>query len=173
MQLIECTFERHAAAIQAIFNDAIAHSTALYDYRARNMDQMESWFAAKQLGDFPVIGFEHSNGSLMGFASYGPFRAFPAFKYTVEHAIYVDSAFRGQGLGEQLLQHLILRAQAQQKHAMIGAIDASNEGSIALHKKLGFTCNGILPQVGFKFGRWLDLALYQKILATPEHPVDG
>jgi L-amino acid N-acyltransferase YncA len=173
MHLIECHFERHASAILALLNEAIAHSTAIYEYQQRSLGDMERWFAAKQQGDFPVIGLEDDAGELLAFASYGPFRVFPAFKYTVEHAIYVDQRCRGQGLGEQLLQQLIIRAQAQQKHVLIGAIDASNTGSIALHKKLGFTCSGILPQVGFKFGRWLDLALYQKTLITPDHPIDG
>ncbi|WP_410499572.1 GNAT family N-acetyltransferase [Chitinibacter sp. S2-10] len=172
-QFVQCTFAQHAAAILAILNDAIIHTTALYDYQPRTMANMADWFAAKQAGHFPVIGLENEQGELMGFASYGAFRAFPAYKYTVEHAVYVAQTFRGRGLGEALLLELIKVAQAQGKHVLVGAIDAENHGSIALHTKLGFTCSGILPQVGFKFGRWLDLVFYQKVLATPESPVDG
>lgn len=173
MHLVHCTYERHAASILAILNDAIIHSTALYDYQPRNMANMQTWFATKQAGDFPVIGLENENGDLMGFASYGAFRAFPAYKYTVEHAIYVAQNYRGRGLGEQLLRLLIAQAQQQGKHVLVGAIDADNAGSIALHQKLGFIHSGTLPQVGFKFGRWLDLVFYQLILATPDTPVDG
>ncbi|QLG89043.1 N-acetyltransferase family protein [Chitinibacter bivalviorum] len=173
MNLVHCTYERHASAILAILNDAIIHSTALYDYQPRSIANMQTWFATKQAGDFPVIGLEDERGELMGFASYGAFRAFPAYKYTVEHAIYVAQSYRGRGLGEQLLRLLIEQAQAQGKHVLVGAIDADNAGSIALHQKLGFTHSGTLPQVGFKFGRWLDLVFYQLILATPEMPVDG
>ncbi|WP_157315048.1 GNAT family N-acetyltransferase [Chitinibacter sp. GC72] len=173
MLLVQCQFDRHAAAILAIFNDAIVHTTALYDYQPRTMANMADWFAAKQAGGFPVLGLENEQGVLMGFASYGPFRAFPAYKYTVEHAVYVEQSHRGRGLGEALLRHLIDAAQAQGKHVLVGAIDADNKGSIALHEKLGFAYSGILPQVGFKFGRWLDLVFYQKILSTPQQPVDG
>ncbi|WP_373973631.1 GNAT family N-acetyltransferase [Chitinibacter sp. SCUT-21] len=173
MPLIQCNYEQHAAAMLAMFNDAIRTSTALYEYQERSMTDMANWFANKHAGQYPILGIENDQGVLMGFASYGPFRAFPAFKYTVEHAIYVAADCRGQGLGEQLLSQLILTAEQDGRHTMIGAIDTNNHGSIALHKKLGFSCNGILPQVGFKFGRWLDLALYQKTLATPDLPVDG
>lgn len=172
-KLVECTFARHAQAILAILNDAILTSTALYDYKARTMDNMTSWFQAKTAGNFPVIGIENEAGDLMGFASYGTFRAYPAYKYSVEHSIYVDKRFRGLGLGETLLRLLIERARQGQMHLLIGAIDAANEGSIALHRKLGFVHSGTITQAGFKFGRWLDVAFYQLTLDAPAEPVDG
>lgn len=171
--LVECTFERHAQAILDIFNDAILTSTALYDYKARTMDNMRVWFQTKAAGGFPVIGYESAAGELMGFASYGTFRAFPAYKYSMEHSVYVDRRFRGQGLGEALLRALVARAREKQVHLLIGAIDAANQGSIALHRKLGFTHSGTITQAGFKFGRWLDVAFYQLTLDTPAQPVDG
>ena len=171
--LVPCTFERHAAAILDILNDAIVHSTALYDYQPRQMQNMVSWFEAKRAGNFPVIGIEDAQGQLLAFGSYGTFRAFPAFKYTVEHSVYVHKDQRGQGLGPRIMQAVIEAAKAQQIHALVGAIDASNAASIALHEKLGFKHVGTLPEVGFKFGRWLDLAFYQLLLQTPSHPVDG
>lgn len=171
--LVSCTFERHATAILDILNDAIVHSSALYDYKPRQMQNMVSWFEAKRAGNFPVIGIEDAQGSLLAFGSYGTFRAFPAYKYTVEHSVYVHKDQRGQGLGPLIMQAVIEAAKTQQVHAMVGAIDASNAASIALHERLGFKHVGTLPQVGFKFGRWLDLAFYQLLLETPAHPVDG
>ncbi len=172
-RLVECTFDRHAQAILDILNDAILTSTALYDYKARTMENMTSWFQAKAAGNFPVIGIENAAGELMGFASYGTFRAYPAYKYSVEHSIYVEKGFRGLGLGETLLRLLIEHAKAAQVHLLIGAIDAANAGSIALHRKLGFVHSGTITQAGFKFGRWLDVAFYQLTLETPVQPVDG
>jgi len=171
--IVHCTFERHAAAILEIFNEAILNSTALYVYEARTLQNMVDWFEAKRTGGFPVIGIESSSGTLMGFGSYGPFRAYPAYKYTVEHSVYVHKDYRGSGLGRMLMQALIAAARQSDLHAMIGAIDAANSGSIALHERLGFKPVGTLPQVGFKFGRWLDLAFYQLLFDTPARPVDG
>jgi phosphinothricin acetyltransferase len=173
MRLVDCSHERHAAAILAILNEAIVNSTALYDYKPRTMESMSTWFAAKRAGNFPVIGLEDAAGELLGFASYGSFRAFPAYKYTVEHSVYVHHAQRGRGLGRQLLQALIERARAQGLHVLVGGIDAANSASIALHTQLGFAPCGVVRQAGFKFGRWLDLAFYQLILDTPAQPVDG
>jgi phosphinothricin acetyltransferase len=171
--IVDCTHERHADAILAIFNDAILASTALYDYKARTAQNMVTWFEAKRAGRFPVIGVEDADGTLMGFGSYGTFRAFPAYKYTVEHSVYVHRDHRGKGLGRVLMQALIDAARRNDLHAMIGGIDAANAGSIALHERLGFKHVGTLPQVGFKFGRWLDLAFYQLLLETPSQPIDG
>ncbi|HKX43940.1 MAG TPA: GNAT family N-acetyltransferase [Burkholderiaceae bacterium] len=171
--VVTCTFERHADAILAIFNEAIENSTALYDYKPRTPQSMVSWFENKRQGSFPVIGLENSQGELLGFGSYGAFRAWPAYKYTVEHSVYLHKDQRGRGLGRILVQQLISAARLRDVHVMVGGIDANNAGSIALHERLGFKHVGTLPQVGFKFGRWLDLAFYQLILETPADPVDG
>jgi L-amino acid N-acyltransferase len=170
---IQCTQALHAPAILDILNHAIVTSTALYDYEPRTLANMEQWFAVKRAGDFPVIGAVDGTGTLLGFASYGAFRAFPAYKYTVEHSVYVHHQHRGLGLGKQLMMAVIEQAQLQNKHVMIGAIDAANQASLKLHTDLGFERVGTLPQVGFKFGQWLDLAFMQKVLQTPESPVDG
>ena len=173
MKIIACEPQRHSAAILAIFNDAIANSTALYDYQPRAPESMVGWFDAKARGGYPVIGVEDEAGSLMGFASFGPFRAWPAYKYTVEHSVYVDARFRGQGVGRALLGAVILAAEKHDYHVMVGGIDAANAVSIKLHESLGFTACGIVRHAGFKFGRWLDLAFYQLILRTPAAPIDG
>jgi phosphinothricin acetyltransferase len=172
MKIIRCD-NSYAGQILAIFNDAILNSTALYDYKARTPEMMEAWFAAKQKGNFPVIGVVTPEGDLMGFGSYGTFRAFPAYKYTVEHSIYVHVNFRRRGIGKLLLEEIIFAARQQKYHVLIGAIDSRNAASVELHKRFGFRHVGTLPQVGFKFGRWLDLDLYQLTLETPVQPTDG
>ncbi|HOB65937.1 GNAT family N-acetyltransferase [Ottowia sp.] len=173
MQLIDCTHDAHAPAILDILNDAIVTSTALYDYQPRTLASMRGWFDAKAAGGFPVIGAVHEDGTLLGFASYGTWRAFPAYKYTVEHSVYVHKDARGRGLASLLMRALIDAARAQGKHVLVGAIDAANGASIALHQQLGFVHAGTVRQAGFKFGRWLDVAFYQLILDTPAQPVDG
>jgi L-amino acid N-acyltransferase len=173
VKLVDCEPGRHTGPILAIFNEAIVNSTALYDYELRTADWMVSWFATKLQKRYPIIGLEDDAGELLGFATYGMFRERPAYKYTVEHSIYVDVRFRGQGYGRVLLEAIMAAAVAQDYHVMIGGVDASNSVSIRLHEKLGFTHCGTIQQAGFKFGRWLDLAFYQRILATPATPVDG
>lgn len=171
--VVTCTFERHASAILDILNDAIRASTALYDYRPRTPGSMPGWFAGKAAGGFPILGIEGADGALLGFGSYGTFRAWPAYKYTVEHSVYVHRDHRGQGLGGTLMRELIAAARRAELHAMMGGIDATNAASIALHERFGFRRVGTLPEVGFKFGRWLDLAFYELLLDTPAHPADG
>jgi len=173
MPIVDCTEERHAAPMLEILNHAIVHSTAVYDYHPRPAGAMEPWFATKRQHGFPVLGLEDEQGKLLGFASYGSFRAWPAYKYTVEHSIYVRQDQRGRGLGRQLLGALVAAAQARDVHLMVGGIDADNHASIGLHLALGFAHAGTIRHAGFKFGRWLDLAFYQRILPTPQQPVDG
>lgn len=171
--VVECMHARHAKAILDIFNEAIVNSTALYDYQPRRLESMESWFADKQKTKLPVVGIEDESGKLLAFGSFGPFRARPAYKYSVEHSVYVHKEYRGQGLGRIVMQALIDAARARDVHAMVGGIDAGNLASIRLHERAGFRHVGTLPQVGFKFGQWLDLAFYQLLLDAPLHPVDG
>ncbi|QGZ64601.1 GNAT family N-acetyltransferase [Paraburkholderia acidisoli] len=171
--LIDCNEADHAAAILEILNDAIVNSTALYDYVPRPPEAMVKWFEAKRAGGFPVIGAVDAAGKLLGFASWGTFRAFPAYKYTVEHSVYVHPDCRGRGLGKYLLTKLVERAQQYEVHVLVGCIDATNAASIELHTRLGFTHSGTVKEAGFKFGRWLDAAFYQLTLAQPATPIDG
>lgn len=173
MNLIDCTEERHAAAILDIFNEAIVSSTALFDYRPRPPASMAPWFATKRQQGYPVIGLESDAGELLGFASWGAWRAWPAYKYSVEHSIYVHAAQRGRGLGRRLLQALVDRAAVQDVHLMVGGIEAGNHPSIRLHEQLGFSHAGTVREAGYKFGRWLDLAFYQRLLPTPAQPLEG
>jgi L-amino acid N-acyltransferase len=172
VRLIECDRSRSAAILE-ILNEAIQNTTALYDYRPRTMATMDTWFDAKTRGNYPVIGAVDENDRFLGFATYGMFRERPAYKYTVEHSVYVHRDCRGHGVGRKLLEAIIERAKRQDYHVLIGGIDADNAISIELHKKFGFTFCGEIREAGFKFGRWLHLVFYQLILDTPARPVDG
>lgn len=172
MKIISCSFDQHAPAILEIFNEAILNSTALYEYQPRTINTIRDWFAGKSNKNYPVIGVESDSGELLGFASYGIFRAWPAYKYSVEHSIYVHRQYRGKSIGTTLLRELISAATRQNYHIMVGGIDVDNRASIALHEKLGFVHAGTIKQAGFKFGRWLDLAFYQLVLQTPAQPVE-
>lgn len=170
--IIDCD-RSHAGTILEIFNHAIAHTTALYEYAAWDDAHIAAWFDAKQKGNYPVVGVTGADGGLMGFASYGPFRLRPAYKYSIEHSVYVHPDHRGKGLGKVLLAAIIERARQQDYHCMVGGIDKDNAISIVLHEQFGFEYCGTVKHAGFKFGRWLDLVFYQKLLDTPARPVDG
>ena len=171
MRLVDCDV-RHAPAIREIFNEVIESSTALYEYAPRSIDVVERWIAARLAEARPLVGAEDGSGLLLGFASYGSFRPFPAYQYTVEHSVYVAADSRGQGVGRLLLSALVDRAVARDVRVMVGGIDASNVASIALHRALGFSHAGTIRQAGWKFGRWLDLEFWQRVLPGPASPAD-
>src|ERR1051325_134310 len=150
MQLVDCTYSSHAAAMLDILNEVIRNSTAIYEYHPRPPDSMIEWFKAKEAGRFPVIGAVNERRQLIGFATYGTFRAWPAYKYSVEHSVYVHSDHRGKGIGEILLRRLIADARNGDYHVMVGGIDADNEGSIRLHRRPGFLHAGTVRQAGFR-----------------------
>ena len=160
-RVIRCGRE-HLDAIGAIYNDAILNTTALYEYEPRSAEVMVAWFAGKEAAKLPVLGVVKESGVLAGFATWGPFRPFPAYCFSAEHSVYVDNRFRGQGVGQTLLNAILAEAAAAGLHTLIGGIDSTNVASISLHKKLGFTHCGTIREAGFKFGRWLDLDFWQK-----------
>ena len=171
LKLRPCT-EKQLPEILDIFNDAILNSTALYDYKTRNMSTMYSWYADKLKGKYPIIGAFDESNTLLGFSTYGKFRPRPAYKYSVEHSVYVRTDKRNQGVGKILLKEIIKKADEQDYHCVVGGIDASNSISRELHEKEGFEFCGLIKQSGYKFGKWLDLAFYQLILKTPESPLE-
>ncbi|QIG80731.1 GNAT family N-acetyltransferase [Stakelama tenebrarum] len=157
-------------AILAIYNDAVANTTAIWNETIVDLDNRRAWMAERNAAGFPVLVAE-TEGQVAGYATYGLWRPHDGFRHTVEHSVYVAADARGQGFGEALLRALIERARSDGLHVMVGAIDASNAGSIALHRKLGFEGAGVVPQVGAKFGRWLDLAfLALRLDDQPEPP---
>jgi L-amino acid N-acyltransferase YncA len=155
-----------------IYNDAIVNTTAVYHYEAQTLDNRLQWYRDKQKSGHPIVVLEEE-GRVVGFATFGPFRAWPAYKYTVEHSVYVHRDFRGRGAGKLLLQEIIRLAGERGAATLVAGIDAENAVSIGLHRKLGFTHSGTIRRAGFKFGRWLDLAFYQLDLPGPKHPTDG
>jgi phosphinothricin acetyltransferase len=173
MNIVACNLASHGGQILAILNDAIVTSTALFDYRPRPPESMLEWFRVKEQRGFPVLAAVADDGALMGFATFGTFRAWPAYKYTIEHSVYVHQEHRRKGVARTLLTRLVEVAEEQGYHVMVAGIDAANAASIALHEQLGFVYAGTIHHAGFKFGRWLDLVFYELRLQGPAAPVDG
>ena len=152
-----------AIAILDIINYNILNATALYDYSIRSLAQQESILESKIQAGFPVIVAEN-NGIVVGFGMYSEFRFREAYKFTVEHSVYVQQNSQGLGIGKLLLTELIQLAKKQGLHTMIGVIDAENQNSIDFHHKYGFKTVGVIKESGFKFNRWLDSVFVQLIL---------
>ena len=152
-----------AIAILDIINYNILNATALYDYSIRNLAQQESILESKIQAGFPVIVAEN-NGEVVGFGMYSEFRFREAYKFTVEHSVYVQQNSQGLGIGKLLLTELIQLARKQGLHTMIGVIDAENQKSIDFHHQFGFKTVGVIKESGFKFNRWLDSLFVQLIL---------
>jgi L-amino acid N-acyltransferase len=149
--------------ILGIYNEVIRNSTAVYSEEEFTPTRGESWFEAKMAHGFPLIVAREASG-IAGFATFGEFRAWPCYVHSVEHSVHVRTDRRGQGVGRALVVELLARAAAMGKHVMIAGIDADNAVSIGLHRSLGFAPVGHFHEVGFKFGRWLDLVFMQCML---------
>ncbi|SDI14755.1 phosphinothricin acetyltransferase [Pseudomonas delhiensis] len=156
-------------ALRDIYNDAVLNTTAIWNEVAIDLDNRRAWLELRAQQGFPVLVAEDA-GQVLGYASYGPWRAFDGFRETVEHSVYVRADQRGKGVGPQLMQALIDRARAQGLHVMVAAIESGNAASIRLHERLGFAVTGQMPQVGQKFGRWLDLTFMQLTLDPRSAP---
>lgn len=150
-------------AILEIINYNILNSTALYDYNIRSYEQQKNILEEKINKNFPVIVAE-LDGKVVGFGMYSEFRFREAYKFTVEHSVYVDNEYHGKGIGKVLLQELIRIAKAQNLHTMIAVIDAENESSVEFHEKFGFKIVGVIKESGYKFERWLHSVFMQLIL---------
>jgi L-amino acid N-acyltransferase YncA len=149
--------------ILAIYNEVIRNSTAVYSEVEFTAERGETWFDTKAEQGFPFIVARDAS-EVVGFGTFGDFRAWPCYRYSVEHSVHVRSDRRGSGIGRALVLELIERAKAMGKHVMIAGIDADNPVSIGLHESLGFAVVGHFHQVGFKFGRWLDLVFLERAL---------
>tara|TARA_R110000868_G_scaffold60487_2_gene184696 strand:+ start:1360 stop:1857 length:498 start_codon:yes stop_codon:yes gene_type:complete len=163
MPIIDAT-QADLPAILAIYNDAVEHTTAIWNETQVDLANRQTWLAERTAAGFPVLVAHDDAGSVVGYASYGTWRAIEGFRHTVEHSVYVRSDQRGQGLGPLLMQALIERAQQARLHVMVAAIESGNSASIRLHERLGFVTSGQMPQVGRKFDRWLDLTFMQLML---------
>ena len=147
----------------AIYNDVIATSTATFTTTAVTLDERREWWRTRIAEGYPVLIARDAHG-VAGFGTFGEFRAWPGYRYTVEHTLHVRADARGRGIGTQLLLALMQRARLIGKHVMIAGVDADNVGSIRLHERLGFMQAGRLREVGYKFDRWLDLVFLQRAL---------
>ncbi|WP_373388943.1 N-acetyltransferase family protein [Pseudomonas alcaligenes] len=165
--LIRDALETDLPALRDIFNDAVLNTTAIWMDNVVDLANRQAWFAARAQQGYPILVAENAAGEVVGYASFGDWRPFDGFCHTVEHSVYIRADQRGKGLGPLLLAALIERAKACDKHVMVAAIESGNAASIRLHQRLGFAITGQMPQVGRKFGRWLDLTFMQLIL-TPE-----
>ena len=162
-RLIDNASRQDLPQILAIYNEVIRNSTAVYSEEEFTPTRGETWFDAKIEHGFPMIVARDESG-VAGFGTFGEFRSWPCYRNSVEHSVHVRADRRGQGVGRALVVELLSRAADMGKHVMIAGIDADNEVSIGLHRSLGFTVVGHFHEVGFKFGRWLDLIFMQCIL---------
>jgi phosphinothricin acetyltransferase len=158
--------------IVAIYNDAVANTTAIWNEVAVDAANRAAWLADRQRLGYPVLVAVDDMGAVLGYASFGAWRAWDGYRHTVEHSVYVRTDQRGGGIGQSLMIELIDRARILGKHVMVAGIEASNDASIRLHHKLGFETVGHLKEVGTKFGAWLDLAFLQLTLDGRTDP-DG
>ena len=156
----------HLEGIVAIFNEVVAHSTAVYTDQPENLEQRTQWWLQRRALGFPVlVALGRHEGDVLGFASFADFRGnWPGFRHTVEHSVHIREDMRGRGVGCALVTALEHEARMLGKHVMVASVDAANEASLRMHEKLGFERVAFMPQVGCKFGRWLDLVLLQKRL---------
>jgi len=160
---IEDAGEEHLPGILAIHNHAVAHTTAIWNETPVDLENRRAWWRGRLDAGFPVL-VATDGDAVLGYASYGPFRPFDGYRLTVEHSVYVAESARRRGLASALLRELEARARAAGLHAMIGGIAGDNGASLRLHAGLGFIETGRLPEVGQKFGRFLDLVFMQKLL---------
>jgi L-amino acid N-acyltransferase len=155
--------------ILRIYNDVIRTSTAVYSEVELTEARGRTWFEGKIANSFPFI-VAHDAAGVAGFGTFGEFRAPPCYGYSVEHSVHVRADCRGRGIGRALVMELMVRAARMGKHIMIAGIDADNAVSIALHQSLGFVNVGHFHEVGFKFGRWLDLVFLECRLPATKAP---
>jgi len=155
--------EGDLGGLLAIYNEVIENSTAVFSDQQVTLEDRAQWLAARQGDGFPVLVAD-DGGAVAGFGSLGPFRTWPGYRFTVEHSVHVRADRRGEGIGTILLAALIERARALGMHTMIAGVEAENAASIRLHERLGFSVVATLPEVAWKFDRWLDLVFMALLL---------
>jgi L-amino acid N-acyltransferase len=151
-----------AEAIRAIYNHAVMHTTAVFDYAPREAQAQRAWMQAKAEQKLPVLVAEQ-DGQVVGYSSYGPYRPWPAYLHSVENSVYVAPEHHGKGIGKRLLGPLLEVARARNVHTVIAGITGGNEASLRLHRAFGFESAGTVREAGWKFEQWLDVIFLQKI----------
>jgi len=168
MEIVDAV-EADLIGILAIYNEVIAGTTAVYSNDPVTLENRFEWWSGRVAHGYPVLVARGTTG-VMGFATFGDFRPWPGYRYTVEHTVHVREDCRGQGIGSDLVRALFPRATALGKHVMIAGVDAANTASIRFHETLGFQQVALLKEVGRKFDRWLDLVLLQRWLDAAGAP---
>ena len=161
--IVRAAREADLPAILAIYNDAVLNQTSIWNDNPVDLAERRDWWQMRVKRGYPVLVAE-SGGKIAGYAAFGDFRPFDGYRFTVEHSLYVAPGAWRRGVGTMLLERLIGEARRLGKHVMVGGIAADNEASLALHARMGFVETARMPELGFKFGRWLDLVFVQKIL---------
>ena len=162
MIIVRTATENDIQPMLDIYNEVIKNSTAVFQYDPHTLDMRKEWFAKKREENHPVFIAEENE--VVGFSTFGQFRNWQAYKYSVENSVYVKADQRGKGIGKLLLKPLIDAAKELELHTIIAGIVADNEASMALHKQFGFVEVAHFKEVGYKFNRWLDLKFLQLIL---------
>ncbi|MGH9155635.1 MAG: GNAT family N-acetyltransferase [Acidimicrobiales bacterium] len=153
-----------AEATADIYNREVLGTTVTFDLVARSLADQRAWLAARS-GAHPAIVAESGDGTVVGFGCLSSYRDRPAYATTVEDSVYVDHRWRGRGVGRTLLESLVELATGHGFHAIMARVVGGHDASIALHRSCGFELVGIEREVGRKFGRWLDVALMQRLLS--------
>lgn len=163
MPLIRPAQSSDLQAITDIYNEAGVGTTASYALEPVTLADRRAWLERLSAAEFPVLVLE-DDGDIVGYASYAQFRPLAGYAHTMEHSVYIRAGRRAAGAGRLLMQALIDYARGRGVHVMVGVVDAANEESLAFHRRLGFEVTGRLPEVGRKFGRWLDVVFVTRIL---------
>lgn len=164
--LIRAAIQDDMPVICEIYNDAVANTAAIWNETLVDVANRVAWLKARTDVGYPVLVAVSEEGDVIGYGSFGDWRAFDGYRHTVEHSVYVHKDRRGGGIGRKLMVALIAEAERLGKHVMIAGIESENAASIRLHAQLGFEDTGRLREVGTKFGRWLDLTFMQLVLPT-------
>ena len=154
--------------ILEIYNDAVLNTTATYDEEPRTMEHRVAWFDEHVKNDYAVLVAENEQKRIVGWSALNPYHARAGYRFTSENSVYVAADHRGQGVGKLLLAPLIEAARQRGLHAILAGIDAQNEASLRLHASFGFTQVARLKEVGYKFGRWLDVIYLELLLVGPK-----
>lgn len=164
--MIRLAAEQDIPEITAIYNEVVANSTAVWTEKQDTEAERLAWMNARRGLGYPVL-VATERSTVLGYGTFGDFRAWPGYRYSVEHSVYIHADHRGRGLGRAIVEELIPAASALGKHVLIAGIDGGNVASIRLHERAGFVEVARMPEIGRKFGRWLDLIFMQRILDAP------
>ena len=150
--------------ILEIYNEAVLNTTATYDYEPRTLEHRIAWFEDHEKHNYPVFVAVNESGRVVGWSALNRYHDRKGYQFSTENSVYVAADQRGKGIGKLLMPPLIEAARQRGLHAILAGIDAQNEVSIRLHASFGFVKVAHFKQVGFKFGRWLDVVYLELLL---------